>query len=98
MKKYNVKSPSHIPEVFEKMQYNRFKKRHSLITPSGKILKLQGFEPQVYKILLEEGYEESKIIYKKSEMPQIFYFLDNKKKRYYPDFFIKDENIIIIFQ
>ncbi len=95
MKKYNVKSPSHIPEVFEKMQYNRFKKRHSLITPSGKILKLQGFEPQVYKILLEEGYEESKIIYKKSEMPQIFYFLNNKKKRYYPDFFIKDENIII---
>ena len=95
MKKYNVKSPSHIPEVFEKIQYNRFKKRHKFITPSGITINLQGFEPQVYKILLEEGYYESEIIYKKSEMPKIFYFLGNKKKRYYPDFFIKDKNIII---
>ena len=95
MKKYNVKSPAHLTDVFEKIQYNRFKIRHQLITPSGKIVNMQGFEAPVYNILISEGYKEEDIRYRKSEMPKIFYIHNGKKKRYYPDFFISKENLII---
>jgi hypothetical protein len=94
-KKYGVKNPSHIPEVFEKIQYNRFKIRNKFTTPSGKIIYLQGNEPRGYQLLLDEGYVEDEILYRKKDMPKLTYFNENKIKRYYPDFYIKKNNTII---
>jgi hypothetical protein len=94
-KKYGVVSPAQIPEFFEKIQYNRFKKRNKFITPSGKTIYLQGNEPKGYQLLLDNGYNENEILYKKKDMPKIMYKHENKLKRYYPDFYVKKDNLIV---
>ena len=95
LNKYGVRNPAHIPELADKTQFNRFKKRHLLITPSGKRIFLQGLEVKGYNTLLKEGYKEEEILYRKSNMPKIIYIFEGKEKRYYPDFFIKKENLIV---
>jgi len=61
---------------------------------SGKTIKVQGYEPFALDILLK-NYDESEIITKKSDMPKIYYYYDNKKRRFYPDIFIPKENKFI---
>lgn len=95
MRIYGVEFPSHMAEFADKMQFNRFKKRHLLITPSGKKIFLQGYEPDGYNFLLNEGYNENDIYHRKIDMPKIMYIFGDKTKRYYPDFFIQKENLII---
>ena len=95
MRIYGVKNSAHISEFAYKMQFNRFKKRHLLITPSGKRIFLQGLEVNGYNNLIMEGYSEEDILYKKSDMPIIMYSFEGKERRYYPDFFIRKENLII---
>ena len=77
------------------MQFNRFKKRNLLITPSGKRIFLQGYEVNAYNILIDEGYMEDDILYRKIDMPEIMYYFEDKERRYYPDFYIKSNNLII---
>ena len=95
MKIYGVKYSAHLPQFADDMQFNRFKKKNLLITPSGQKIFLQGFEVNGYNILLEEGYTEEDILYRKIDMPKIMYHFNDKERRYYPDFFIKKENLII---
>lgn len=95
MRIYGVGHSSHLSELADEMQFNRFKKRHLLITPSGKKIFLQGYEPNGYNLLLSEGYEEGDILYKKVDMPKIMYYFEGIERRYYPDFFIEKENLII---
>jgi len=65
--------------------------------PSGKTIKVQGYEPKALDILFKQGYkEEDLIIQQRKEMPEIWYHTSDKKKhRYYPDIFIISENKII---
>ena len=93
--KYGVKWSAHLPNLADEMQYNRFKKRNLLITPSGKKIFLQGYEVNGYNILISEGYLEEDILYKKVDMPKIMYNFDSKERRYYPDFYIKSENLVV---
>ena len=72
-----------------------FKKRNLLITPSGKRIFLQGYEVNAYNILIDEGYMEDDILYRKIDMPEIMYHFEDKERRYYPDFYIKSNNLII---
>jgi len=95
MRIYGVGHSSHLSELADEMQFNRFKKRHLVITPSGKKIFLQGYEPNGYKLLLSEGYEEGDILYRKVDMPKIMYYFEGMERRYYPDFFIEKENLII---
>lgn len=95
MNKYGVKWSAHLPNLADDMQFNRFKKRNLLITPSGKKIFLQGYEVNAYNILIDEGYKEDDILYRKVDMPKIMYNFEDKERRYYPDFYIKCENIII---
>jgi hypothetical protein len=95
MRIYGVKYSAHLPQFADEMQFNRFKKKHLLITPGGKKIFLQGYEVEGYNILLNEGYLEEDILYRKIDMPKIMYYFMDKEKRYYPDFFIKKENLII---
>lgn len=64
------------------------------ILPSGKIIQLQGYEPQVLDILLNK-YEESDICFDTTGIPSIPYQLEDKNKVYFPDFFIPKENKIV---
>ena len=95
LNKYGVRNPAHLSSIAEKTHSNRYKKKHLLITPSGKEIFLQGFEVKGFKLLLDEGFSENDILYKKSDMPKIMYYFEGKMRRYYPDFFIKEKNIII---
>lgn len=66
--------------------------------PFGKIVKLQGYEPQVLTELLKT-YSEYDIVIGIKEMNKILgvieYGCEGKMHRYYPDFYIKSENKII---
>ncbi|HRW21680.1 MAG TPA: hypothetical protein P5509_06890 [Bacteroidales bacterium] len=66
--------------------------------PSGRIVKLQGYEPQVLEQLLNV-YNEDDIVcevkYINEEIGKILYNFEDKERRYYPDFYIKSTNTII---
>jgi len=66
--------------------------------PSGRIVKLQGYEPQVLEQLLQI-YNEDDIICEvkdiNKEIGKILYQYKGKERRYYPDFYIKSTNTII---
>lgn len=68
------------------------------ILPSGKIIKLQGYEDKVLLDLLKI-YDENDIVIGvkniNTEIGKIIYNFNNKKCRYFPDFFIKSINTII---
>lgn len=84
--------------VFNPMQYKLFfnralktsAKRKEFLMPSGKLVFLQGYEPQVLKHLLKFEFEENDFDFE--NIPTISY---NNDKKYHPDFFIKSKNLII---
>ena len=59
------------------------------IFPSGRVDKVQGYEPQALNLLLSEGCLEDDIL---TTCPVIKY---DKVKRYLPDIFIKSKNLLI---
>lgn len=92
--KYGVYNPAHIPEVAEKLCFNRFKKRKEYVLSTGEIIHLQGYEPYGFDHL-KTLYQESQILYRKKDMPELWYIWKGKTRRYYCDFFIPDSNLII---
>lgn len=85
--------PNQNREVQEKAEKNSYKFRDYLM-PSGKIIKIQGFEDACLDALLKE-FEEEDIICGRSNVPTIPYYIDNEKHIYFPDFYIKLTNTII---
>lgn len=75
-------------------QENNAKTYKNYTMPSGKIIRIQGYEnlalDEIVKI-----YKEVDIITNRNEMPIIYYKQNGKKLRYYPDIYIKSKNIII---
>jgi len=62
--------------------------------PSGRIVKLQGYEPQILSRLLLD-YDENDIIIGKDIEFKIYYKYNGKERRYFPDFYIKSTNTIV---
>ncbi len=94
LKNYGVLFPAQHLETFEKQQKQLYR-RKELFLPSGQMVKLQGYEPHTLFNELLQKYNEEEIIFSLKDMPEIWYFQDNKKHRYFPDFYIPDENKII---
>lgn len=93
--KYGVSNPQQHPEIHEKTQNSRYKFKN-VILPSGKIVKVQGYENRVLDHIFENQlYTEEQITLERKKMPTIWYIHHNKKKRYFPDIFIESENKII---
>jgi len=83
------------PESFHKQQESAFKYKEYQL-PSGKIVKVQGYEPFALNILLnEQNYKEDELIISTIEQPQIKYFFENEQHKHYLDIFIPKENRII---
>ncbi len=89
-KNHGVEHPLQSLEIQERMQ------KHSYLykdykTPSGNIIRIQGFEykalDELYKIYLEDD-----IITSRTDIPIIFW---NNGRRYFPDIFIKSKNMFI---
>lgn len=91
--KYGVRNVSQVPYIAQKI-FENSKKYRTYLTPSGKEIKLQGYEPYIYNQLLDY-FSEEEIISDRDKIPNIKYIYDNKKKIYYPDFYIPKENLII---
>lgn len=64
------------------------------IFPSGKIVNYQGYENIALDELLKM-HEETDIENDRKHIPNIKYMLKNKVHYYYPDIYIKSENLII---
>jgi hypothetical protein len=93
LEKYGVESPSQSQEIMEKMQKNA-KKYKEYTMPSGKIRKVQGYEPFALDELVVL-YSEEDIITDRKDIPRISYTVNDKTKYYFPDIYIKSQNKII---
>jgi hypothetical protein len=97
--KYGVEHALHYTDSFEKSLETSYKKK-IFIFPSERIEKIQGYEGFALCQLLESNYKEEDIIVKNKEIEEYtgkIWYLDSEKKRrkYYPDIYIKSENKII---
>lgn len=91
LKRYGVTNPMDDETISKRWKENLYK-RKEYILPSGKIIKLQGYEPealdQILIYVLEKDIEFDNI-------PYIAYTYGNKTLKYYPDLYIKSLNLII---
>lgn len=93
MKNHGVEYPAQSPTILEKQQENSFLvKRYK--TPTDKWVNCQGYEPLALDELYS-SYVEDDIILDKSLVPEIWYDLNGKTHRYFPDIYVKSLNKII---
>ena len=60
--------------------------------PSGKTIRLQGYEKYAIKILLQ-NFKEDDIITNRDKVPEVWFYDENgKKHRYFIDIFILSQN------
>ena len=90
---YGVEYPQQVPEFFEKKQKSSLKLKPYTF-PSGKEVKIQGYENHALDKLLQT-YEEEDLTIGASLVPKIIYTHQQKTKRYYPDIYIPKDNLII---
>jgi hypothetical protein len=94
MIKYGVEHHSQIPEIADKCSKSSYLIK-DYIMPSGKILKIQGYENYALDELIQE-YQETDIINGTSNVPEIWYVDDTgKKHRHYVDIFIPSKQLCI---
>lgn len=91
LSKYGVENASQVSAFFEKQQRPKWK---DYFLPSGKTIKIQGFEDKALDILLETFLEEN-ITTERNKLPTIWYNHANKQRRYYPDLMLTTTNTII---
>jgi hypothetical protein len=96
------------PEVVAKMINTKIKKYGSLLAPcyrfkefvfpSGRIVKVQGYEDKALILLIQKYSEDNIIVGRKeisAEIGKIYYMNKNTQHIYFPDIYIKSENKII---
>lgn len=93
LEKYGVEHHLQNPEVFSKLMKSSYAFK-SYVTPSGKILKLRGYEHFASDTLFKI-YPENEIISDSKFVPEIWYIHGGKRHRYFCDFFIKSANLIV---
>lgn len=110
IERYGVKTPFQNKEIKDKIKSTCMQKYglsnggtsgfnyKSYTLPSGRIIKLQGFENKALDIILKT-YNEFDLLYGPKEINDhvgiIRYNLDGTDRKYFPDFYIKSINTII---
>lgn len=95
--KYGTRHPRQNAKIFSESHGKWFKKKEYII-PSGRIIKVQGYEPQILDELFKNYLENDIIIDDvdiENKIGKIFYEYNGKAHRYYPDIFLIPENKII---
>jgi len=93
MERFNCRNPAQDPDILEKI-HTSAKKYKDYIMPSGKIARVQGYEPFALTDLLKIYHEEN-IRTSKKDIGRIPYENNGTKRYYFPDIFIPDENKLI---
>jgi hypothetical protein len=93
MNKYGVDFSIQYPEFAEKASTNGFLMKEYIL-PSGKIIKLQGYEPFALRYIInDEKINENDIITGCKNVPTIWYNdLEGNKHRHFVDIFIPSQN------
>jgi hypothetical protein len=94
--KYGVYHTMHVPEISEKCSHNCYLSKEYKF-PSGKTIKIQGYEKYALDELLNiHKIDENDIINERKIVPVIWYSDENgKKHRHYVDFYIPSKNLCI---
>ena len=93
LEKYGVEYPTQLVEIQEKACHTA-KSYKDYTTPTGRIIKVQGFEPYALDELFKL-YPEDDITTDRKLIPKIEYIDNDVKKVYFPDIYIKSINQII---
>lgn len=92
-KNYGTDYPNQNYEQFKKVFDNSATKKKEYTFPSGRIINIQGYEPDALDVLIYNyKYNEYDI---EHEPFGIEYTFEGKSKMYYPDFYIRSKNLII---
>lgn len=97
LKKYGKEWVSKVDEINKKQQTGGYS-YHDFEFPSGKVVRVQGYEPIVLVKLLTKYDENDIIVGLQNIIDEVGFFhyeYDNNIRRYYPDIYIKSENQII---
>jgi hypothetical protein len=95
LERYGFEHPQQNSIISEKTSKCAYKLK-SYFFPSGKEIKVQGYENIALDILFKEGILEEDILINRTEVPEIWWVDNNgKTHRYYVDIFIKSENKFI---
>jgi len=94
MERYGVRNVSQDPEIFEKIVKNSYTgKKYEF--PSGKVVRIQGYEGYAIGDLLNENVEENDLFFGK-DIPTFHYLDDDQVHHvYHPDIFVKSLNMIV---
>jgi hypothetical protein len=80
-------------ERFKKHEWgNRY---YNYCFPSGKTIKIQGYEKYAIDYLLKIGYSEDDIKTESKEKPHFRYNYLDKERVYKPDIYLEKDNLII---
>jgi len=92
---YGIDHISKIPSVRDKVLQSAFSHKDYSF-PSGRTVKIQGYESAAIDILLENGFKEEYIIVGSTEVPAIQYINEKGNHAiYYPDIFIPRRHSLI---
>lgn len=89
LERYGVANVMQLKEIQDKNFKAQFRIKHFTL-PSGKIISLMGYEPQVISYLLENVYAEQYF-----DFDNIPTFVYDENHLYFPDIYIPSQNLII---
>lgn len=100
MEKYNERNVMHVNDIFYKCQETFSTTKEYKFEETGRTITIQGTEDIVIKYILDN---DNKLLKRKiieddiiqNNIPTFKYKFDGKELKYYPDFYIKNTNLII---
>lgn len=93
LEKYGVENSSQDIAIYDKTM-RRLYRTKDYTFPSGKLVRVQGYEPFAIDYLLQ-FYNESAINIETFIKPRITYLIELKKHYYFPDIYIPKDNLIV---
>lgn len=91
--RHGAPNPMQCPAIFHTKLNSNYAFK-SFTFPSGRVVRVQGYEPFVIQELLDSGILEPDILIG-VDCPSFFYELEGKQHRYYPDIFVSSQHKII---
>jgi hypothetical protein len=89
--RYGVYHPMQVQHIFDKT-LNATYRRKEYELPDGNIIKVQGYENYAFDYIFKNNYSINDIEFK---LPELFYMYRGNQCRYYPDIFLKSDNLLI---